>query len=955
VLVTTLQDRYSIERELGSGGMATVYLARDLRHGSLVAVKVLRPDLVPVLGAARFAREIRITSCLRHPNILPVLDSGEADGIPFYVTPYIEGESLAQRLRREGQLPIDDALDIACQVADALAAAHADGFVHRDIKPSNVLLQDGVAILTDFGIARTVDVATAEQLTESGIALGTPAYMSPEQSACGSVDGRSDIYSLACVVFEMLAGTPPFTGASSQSVRARHALDPPPCLRTVRNTVSPSLERTIDKALCKAPADRYATAPQFRAALRASDSLEPVTIESTALRRRRGVRSALALTALAMAALTWWLTLPQLADLDRNRIMVYPLVASAASLGPGTIGEDMASMIGNSLDGTGPLRWIDGWPILDPRQRDDIRTLSKATARSLARVQRCAYYVMGRLVAQGDSVQVFLELNDVQGDSIVARGRAGGPTDLAWAVGLHAVNDILPTLIPTDAPDVTAEWRDRDPAAIASFLLGEAAFRRLHLTEALVHYRDAVKADSLFGLAAVRGAQAASWNHRVSEAASLIGVAIRQNMPPQYTHFARGYQAYLEGRADSAVTELHRAIAADPEMAVAWMQLGEVYTHLLPAAGDPTSLAEAAFEEAHRLDSNATNLLFHLIEIRLRKGEVARARPIIRQFLASDPEARLAQQVEIMEACVNGGPAAVDWAARANRNTLPVLAAGKMLAAGGARLDCAVPAFSAVINADTSDIGNSRWYALLELQAVLLAQGQTGAAMARVDSRPPRDAAAVMYLLDAPVFPEVRGRARDVAQRYTTECGAGYSSCPSHYRVWQLGLWHAESGYAAEAEAAARELRSRAQRGGSPEEAQLAGMLGRSVAAHTALSRSDTSTALALLEALVREGVPGGQSIEWDVAQPRGLERLRLAQLLLARGQPERALGVADMFDSAGPSVYLLYLAESLEVRTEAATTLGDVGRATRYRNRLAALRGGPVVTAPATAKEDVI
>ncbi|MGI9039657.1 MAG: protein kinase domain-containing protein [Gemmatimonadales bacterium] len=955
MLVTALQDRYDIEHELGSGGMATVYLARDIQHGSLVAVKVLRPDLVPVLGAARFAREIRITSCLRHPNILPVLDSGEADGIPFYVTPYIDGDSLAQRLRREGQLPIDDALDIACQVADALAAAHAEGFVHRDIKPSNILLQDGQAILTDFGIARAVDVATAEQLTESGIALGTPAYMSPEQSACGSVDGRSDIYSLACVVFEMLAGSPPFTGTSSQSVRARHALDPPPCLRTVRNTVAPSLERAIDKALAKAPADRYATAPQFKAALRANDPAEPVTIESAAFRRRRVVRSAVGLAAVAIAALTWRLTLPQLTNLDRNRIMVYPLVASAAFPGSRTIGEDMASMIGNSLDGAGPLRWIDGWPILDPSQRDDIRILSKAAARSLARVQRCAYYVTGRLVAQGDSLQVFLDLNDVQGDSIVVRGKAGGPTDLAWAVGLHAVNDILPTLIPTDAPDVTAEWGDRDPAAVASFLSGEAAFRRVHLTEALGHYRDAVEADSLFGLAALRGAQAATWNHRVGEAASLIGVAIRQKMPPKYTHFARGYQAYLEGRADSAAAEFHRAIAADPEMAVAWMQLGEVYTHLLPAVGDPGPLAESAFEEAHRLDSNATNLLFHLIEIRLGKGEVARARPIIRQFLAGNPERRLGQQIEIMEGCVQGGPAAVDWAAQASRNTLPVLAAGKMLAAGGARLDCAVPAFSAVINADTTSTGDSRWFALLELQAVLLAQGKTGAAMEQVDSRPRHDAAAVMYLLDAPVFPEVHERAREVAQRYIIECGAGYSSCASPYRVWQLGLWHAEAGHPAAAEEAARELRSRAQRGGTSQEARLAGMLGRSVAAHTAIARSDTSTALAMLEALVGEGVPGGESIEWDVAQPRGLERLRLAQLLLARGQPERALGVADMFDSVGPSVYLLYLAESLEVRIEAATTVGDLGRATRYRNRLAALRGGPVVTAPATAKENAI
>ncbi len=938
-LVQALQDRYTFERELGCGGMATVYLARDLQNGSSVAIKVLRPDLVPILGADRFAREIRITSRLKHPNILQVLDSGLAgDGLPFYITPYVDGESLGTRLQREGQLPIPDAIDIACQVADALEAAHGQGFVHRDIKPSNILLTNGRAILADFGIARAVDVVTAEKLTESGITLGTPAYMSPEQSACGSLDGRSDIYSLGCVVFEMLAGSPPFVGPSAQSVRARHALDPPPSLRTVRTTVTPSLERIIDKALAKVPADRHAGARQFKAALQGMDPTEAVTLERPGWARRRSVRTAAAFTALAAASLTWRLALPNSSSLDPNRIMVYPMVVPAGFTGSPTIGEDVATMIGNSLDGTGPLRWIDGWAILDPNQREDIRKLSQKAARSLARAKRCAYYVFGRLVASGDSVQVFLELHDVEGDSTVARGKASGRTAQAWTLGLRAVNDVLPRLIPAGTPDIVAEWKDRDPAAVASFLLGESAFRRVHLTEALKHYRAAVKADSLFGLAAIRGAQAATWNHRPGEAASFVHLATNRDMPPRYGHFARGYKAYLEGRPDSAAAEFRRALELDPEMAVAWMQLGEVYTHLLPEAGDPQPAAEEAFEEAHRIDPSATNILLHLIEIRLRKGEIVKAQPIVRQFLAAKPDN--GSQIEIMHTCAQHGPNAVEWAAEAAKNTLSVLLVGHKLAGAGARLDCAIPAFAAVINADTTASGDSRWFALLGLQAALLVQGRATEAMAQVDSRSPEDAADAMYLLDAPLFPEVTDKAAEVARRYKTQCGPGYTKCANPYRVWQLGIWDAHRGHTMEAELAARELASRAARDSTPSNNHSLNLLARSVEGHAALARSDTSTAVRLFQASLREAVPGGENIEWDIAKPRGLDRLRLAQLLLAIGEPERALRVADVLDSASPSVYLIYLAESLKLRADAAGAVGNMALAAKYGARLSALRG---------------
>ncbi|HEU5261526.1 MAG TPA: serine/threonine-protein kinase [Gemmatimonadales bacterium] len=267
-LRTVLVGRYSIERELGHGGMALVYLAHDLKHDRPVAIKVLRPELAAAVGAERFLREIQIAARLQHPNILPLYDSGEAGGTLYYVMPYVEGETLRERLTREGQLPLDDALKIAAEICDALEYAHGRDLVHRDVKPENILLARERCLVADFGIARAITAAGGEKLTETGIAVGTPAYMSPEQAAAeGRVDGRSDIYSLACVLYEMLAGEPPFSGPSAHAILARKLSDPVPRLRTVRETVSAGVERAIQKALAKVPADRFTTAAQFAEAL----------------------------------------------------------------------------------------------------------------------------------------------------------------------------------------------------------------------------------------------------------------------------------------------------------------------------------------------------------------------------------------------------------------------------------------------------------------------------------------------------------------------------------------------------------------------------------------------------------------------------------------------------------------------------------------------------------------
>ena len=248
-LASALSDRYRIESELGAGGMATVYLAEDLKHHRKVAVKVLRPELAAALGSERFLREIRVTANLQHPHILPLYDSGETDGFLYYVMPYVEGESLRDCLNRQTQLAIDEAQRITEQVASALDFAHRHDVIHRDIKPENILLHEGEAMVADFGIALAVSAAGGQRLTETGFSLGTPEYMSPEQATAERVDSRTDTYSLACVLYEMFTGEPPYTGATVQAILAKRFSDPVPSARRLRESIPAPVDSAITRAL----------------------------------------------------------------------------------------------------------------------------------------------------------------------------------------------------------------------------------------------------------------------------------------------------------------------------------------------------------------------------------------------------------------------------------------------------------------------------------------------------------------------------------------------------------------------------------------------------------------------------------------------------------------------------------------------------------------------------------
>jgi len=423
-----LREQYAVESEVGRGGMATVFLAEDLKHGRRVAIKVLSPELSSSIDGDRFKREIQIAARLSHPHILPVFDSGDAKGLLYYVMPFVEGESLRGRLKRETQLPIEDAITIACEVADALSYAHAFGVVHRDIKPENILLSGGHAVVADFGIARVIQDAGGEKLTQTGMSVGTAAYMSPEQFSGENVDGRSDMYSLACVLYEMLVGEVPFTGPNAIAIMARHTMELPPSIQIVRGTVPVELEGAILHALEKVPADRFATVALFKEALlgqgatstyarrtRAYTRQHETLAAPAARRRRRTLAYGAAVIALvaagSLAARYYWISeRPRsiAGDVDLHRIAVRyldnetkdtTLIHVADGLTESLIGQ-LSSIDGLnvvSASGVGPYRSAD--------VPDD----------SVARALKVGMLVHGSIDQNGKQLRVSLNL--VEGGS----------------------------------------------------------------------------------------------------------------------------------------------------------------------------------------------------------------------------------------------------------------------------------------------------------------------------------------------------------------------------------------------------------------------------------------------------------------------------------------------------------------------------------------------------------
>jgi serine/threonine-protein kinase len=496
-LKDALADRYRIERELGRGGMATVYLAEDLRHERMVAVKVLRPELAAVIGAERFLREIKLTARLNHPHILPLFDSGEAGRFLYYVMPHVDGETLRDRLNRDGQLGLEDAVQITRGVADALSHAHGMGVIHRDIKPENIMVSGGHVVVADFGIARAVAEAGGDRLTETGLAVGTPAYMSPEQGAGESqVDGRSDLYSLGCVLYEMLAGDPPFAGSSAQAILARKAVDPVPSLRVVRRGVSEAVQQVLLRALERAPGDRFATVQQFAQALEAAAS---GTAQAADERHHLPTRWPVAVAAAVVILGGGWWGINALgpADVRIERLAVLPFDNLMQDDAQDYFVDGMHDAVITELAQTGALTVISRSSVL--RYRDTNQSIP-----TIAGELGVEAVVEGSVLRVGDTVRIQAQLIGVNPERHLWAETYDEPLRDVLQLQSQVARAIAAAIQGGLAPEEEArrgEPRVVNPEAYGAYLKGQyhqSQFTHEGLRRATAYLEEAVAIDSTY-------------------------------------------------------------------------------------------------------------------------------------------------------------------------------------------------------------------------------------------------------------------------------------------------------------------------------------------------------------------------------------------------------------------------------------------------------------------------
>jgi TolB-like protein len=696
-----LRDRYAFERELGRGGMATVWLALDLKHDRPVALKVLHPELAVSLGPERFQREIRLAARLQHPHILTMLDSGDAAGRLWFTMPYVEGESLRERIRRERQLPVEDAVRIAREAAQALQYAHDQGIIHRDIKPENLLLtRDGNTLVADFGIARALGTGD-DRLTETGLSVGTPAYMSPEQAAGDKgLDARTDVYSLAAVLYEMLAGEPPYVGATTQAMLVKRLTEPPPSIRAVRPNVPEAMDQAIRKALAPVPADRFASAAELARALlpAAATVVVPAAASPAAAPPQRAApgahrpRSAAILALgfiLGLGVLFGWLRRHGSAGSDAEgvkRLAVLPF----DNLGSA---EDEYFADGVTDEIRAKLAGVEGLQVIASRSAAEYKKSTKDLA-TIAQELGVEYLLVGKVRWEkgepGKSrVRVSPELIRVATGSTEWEQPFDANLTDVFKVQADVAGQVARALdVALGAPqkEALAERPTANAAAYDAYLRGEAASQKMtegdipRLRGAIGHYEQAVALDSGFAQAWAQLSRTHSTIYFTSptpegarQARETAARALRvapdyaggylalgdyySTVPPlDYERAIREYEAGLRlspndadllaanalaelsiGQWEEALAHLTRAQSLDPRSNVVGRRL--VYTYLR-LRRYPEALA--ASDRALGLDSTNINILLSKTMVFLAQGDLERARETVRIAARGTPPADLA-------------------------------------------------------------------------------------------------------------------------------------------------------------------------------------------------------------------------------------------------------------------------------------------------------------------------
>lgn len=651
-LQAALGAGYVVERELG-GGMSRVFLAIERALDRRVVVKFLPPDYSAGMSYERFRREIQVAARLQHPHIVPVLSTGEAGGVLYYTMPFIEGESLRDLLERDHQLSIDTAVRIAAEVADALDYAHRHGIIHRDIKPENILLEDDHAIVADFGIARALDAASGATLTGIGIALGTPAYMSPEQvTAERDVDARSDVYSLGCVLYEMLAGEPPFTGSTVQAVLSKRMTTVPAPVRTLRQTVSVALEDVLRQALAVLPADRHATAKDFQRALGAGTG--PVDALPTG-RRRRAFRFGAAvglIAAAAAAAVAIWNRDHSAPAANRDVVAVLPFRVTGADSSLGYLREGMVDLLAAKLTGEGGPRAADPRAVMSVWERTPKGTSVSAAdvARDIAKQLGAGRVLTGGIVGSPSRLVITASLFDVdEHDAPVEASVEGSPDSLPLLI-----DELTAELLSRDAgeSDRLSSLTSTSLQALRSYLGGQAAYRAGRNEQAVQHFTRALDHDSTFVLAAVGLFSAAYWTPDTApfDRGKRLAWGQRERLSTRDRAFVEAWTGPRYPAPPSFAESLNgwrRAVEVAPDRPEPWFELGDVLFHFGPVLGitDAMPRALSAFDRALALDSSFAAPLAHLVELAAHSGDVKRARTLARVYFSRDSSADAADYV----------------------------------------------------------------------------------------------------------------------------------------------------------------------------------------------------------------------------------------------------------------------------------------------------------------------
>ena len=626
-LTSALAGRYAVEGLAGEGGMATVFRATDLKHHRPVAIKVLRPELAATIGPQRFLREIELSARLQHPHIVPLYDSGDAGGVLYYVMPFVEGESLRERLGREGKVPFDEAVTLNREIASALGYAHAQGIVHRDIKPENIMLSGGHAVVADFGIARALRVAAGgQQMTGLGFAIGTPAYMSPEQATASEVDGRSDQYSLACVFYEMVSGQAPFSAPTVQAVLTQSLTGPRPRLSKMTREAPPEADAPVQRALASDPAGRFPTVQEFAVALeRAAGGGAGAVAE-----RRRLRRIAVGLPLLVAAAAVGWIlfgpgrgTSPVVAGAET--VAVLPFSAS----GPGVelLGEGMVDLLSTNLNAVGGLRAVEPRSVMARLKKAGLGAgLDLDAALGVARGVNAQSVVLGSIIAAGTQVRVSADLYGPDKSSL-AHAQVDGASDSVLAL----VDELSLAL-------VREIWRSKEPvpslrlgaltttslAAMREYLIGEQRYRRSEWDSASAAFLRAIEQDSSFALAHLRLAAAIGWSGGLAAARGqeAIDAALRfaGRLPPRERSLVTAYNLFFHQRL--AATDSARGyVARYPDDVDGWFLLGETQYHTRQLVGYAPITLRAPFDSVLARDSTLTPAAIHPLEVAMQMGD----------------------------------------------------------------------------------------------------------------------------------------------------------------------------------------------------------------------------------------------------------------------------------------------------------------------------------------------